>query len=104
MLHPWYLFYCFLPFLKEIFLYFLSQMAAVLIMIMGIEVGHHPRLGMTRITLDDLDVAAADLELQRGTEMPQAVEDDGCQVILISEFSKQRPRFGVPHRACRPDV
>ena len=53
--------------------------------------------------MDDLDVAAADLELQGGTEMPQAVEDDGCQVILIGEFSKPRPRFGVPHRACRPD-
>ena len=52
------------PFLEEICLHLLGQPAALLVVGMGVEIGHHTGLGMTGITLHRLDVPAADLQLQ----------------------------------------
>ena len=49
------------PFLEEICLHLLGQPAALLVVGMGVEIGHHTGLGMTGITLHRLDVPAADL-------------------------------------------
>ena len=49
------------PFLEKIHLHLLGQPAALLVVGMGIEIGHHTGLGMAGIALHRLDVSTADL-------------------------------------------
>lgn len=54
--------FCFtLPLLKEIFIDFLRQTAAVFVVRMGVEICYHSGLRMSSTTLHRLDAAAADL-------------------------------------------
>ena len=78
-----------LPFLKEIFVHLLCKTPATLVMGMGIEVCYHPCLGVPSIALNGLDVAAADLQLQRGAAMAQAVEYYWTQIMLSDKLSQQ---------------
>ena len=52
------------PVSGKIRLHLLGQPAALLVVGMGVEIGHHTGLGMAGIALHRLDVSAADLQLQ----------------------------------------
>ena len=82
-----------LPLLKEIFVRLLCKTPAILMMGMGIKACYHPCLGVPGVALNGLDVAAADLQLQRGAAMAQAVEYYWTQIMLSDKLSQQSGNF-----------
>lgn len=75
--------------LKEIFIHLLRKTPPVLVMCMRIEVGYHSRLSVTGITLYGLNIAAADLQLQRGAAVAKAVKYNRTQIMICNQLPKQ---------------
>ena len=62
--------------MEKILLHLLGQVLTALIGNVSITVGYHSSLRVAGISLDSFNVAIADLELDRCTEMPEAVKDN----------------------------
>ena len=60
--------------MEKILLHLLGQVLTALIGDVSITVGYHSSLRVAGISLDSFNVAVADLELERCTEMPEAVK------------------------------
>jgi len=78
------------PLLEEIRLYLLRQPAALLVVGMGVQICYHTGLCVASIALHRLDVSAADLQLQRGTAMPQTVKNYRRQSCGIGQLAEQK--------------
>lgn len=76
--------------MEEVFLHFLSQSAAIFVVGVGVEVSNHSGLGMSRVALYRFDIAAADLQFQRGAAVAQTMKYHRFQVM----FTDQRPEQG----------
>ena len=70
----------FLRRLEELFIHFPSQMAAICVHNMAVNVSYHLTLCVTRVTLDTLDVTTADLQLQACAAVAQAVKDHRAEI------------------------
>lgn len=76
--------------MEEIRLYLLRQPAALLVVGMGVQICYHTGLCVAGIALHRLDVSTADLQLQRGTAMPQTVKDYRRQSCGIGQLAEQK--------------
>ena len=74
--------------LEKILLNLLRQKPSIFGVCMGIKISYHTCLRMTRVTLYRFDITAADLELHRGTTMPQTVKNDRWQIILFDKVAQ----------------
>ena len=76
-------------FLKEIFVHLLCKTAPVFVVRMRVKVGYHSRLSMTGISLNSLDIAAADLQLQRSAAMAKTMKYNRTQIMVCNQLPQQ---------------
>ena len=89
--------------LKKFFVHLLRQKQSFLIVRMRIYLRHHAGLRVTGVALNRLDVAAADLELDRGAAVPQTVKHSAPQFVFLNEHVQHSVDLTPLIRAATPD-